>query len=137
MQISYELEQGAYSPAKAHDSDAGFDLSCRCDLTLEPMQSNIIDTGVHVLIPEGYVGLVCPRSSMSSKGIVTAIGVIDAGYTGSIKVVLIPQHEIKIFKGNRVAQLVILPLPLIELIPGKVAGTKTERRANGFGSSGV
>lgn len=136
MQINYELELGAYAPAKAHDSDAGFDLACKEDQMLEPKVTNVIDTGVHILIPEGYVGLVCPRSSFNVKGIGTPIGVVDAGYTGSIRVVLEPFNLTKIFKGNRVAQLVILPLPQVKLVPGEVIGTKTERRANGFGSTG-
>lgn len=137
MQINYELELGAYAPAKAHDSDAGFDLACKEDQMLEPKVTNVIDTGVHILIPEGYVGLVCPRSSFNVKGIGTPIGVVDAGYTGSIRVVLEPFNLTKIFRGNRVAQLVILPLPQVKLVPGEVIGAKTERRANGFGSSGV
>lgn len=136
MQINYELELGAYAPAKAHDSDAGFDLACKEDQMLEPKVTNVIDTGVHILIPEGYVGLVCPRSSFNVKGIGTPIGVVDAGYTGSIRVVLEPFNLTKIFRGNRVAQLVILPLPQVKLVPGEVIGAKTERSANGFGSSG-
>ncbi len=137
MQIKYELDEGAYAPMRAHDSDAGFDLACKEDQVLEPNVANTIDTGVHILIPEGYVGLVCPRSSFNVKGIGTPIGVVDAGYTGSIRVVLEPFNVTKIFKGNRIAQLVILPLPNIKMIEGKVIGAKTERSANGFGSSGV
>ena len=58
MQIKYELDEGACAPMRAHDSDAGFDLACKEDQVLEPNVANTIDTGVHVLIPEGYVGLV-------------------------------------------------------------------------------
>ena len=137
MLINYELDEGAYKPMRAHDSDAGFDLSCREDQVLEPNVASTIDTGVHVLIPEGYVGLLCPRSSFNVKGIGTPIGVVDAGYTGSIRVVLEPFNLTKIFKGNRIAQLVILPLPQFNLIEGDVTKLKTERGCNGFGSSGV
>lgn len=137
MLIKYELDEGACAPMRAHDSDAGFDLACKEDLVLEPNVANTIDTGVHVLIPEGYVGLLCPRSSFNVKGIGTPIGVVDAGYTGSIRVVLEPFNVTWIFKGNRVAQLVILPLPQVKLVPSEVIGAKTERSANGFGSSGV
>lgn len=136
MQIKYELDEGAYVPAKAHDSDAGFDLSCMEDQVLEPNVANTIDTGVHVLIPEGVVGLLCPRSSFNVKGIGTPIGVVDAGYTGSIRVVLEPFNVTKIFKGNRIAQLVILPLPNIKMIEGKVIGVDTHRGDDGFGSTG-
>jgi dUTP pyrophosphatase len=137
MQIKYELDEGACAPMRAHDSDAGFDLACKEDQILEPKVANVIDTGVHVLIPEGYVGLVCPRSSFNVKGIGTPIGVVDAGYTGSIRVVLEPFNVTKIFKGNRIAQLVILPLPNIKMIEGKVIGVDTHRGDGGFGSTGA
>lgn len=136
MLINYELDEGAYNPMRAHDSDAGFDLACKEDQVLEPNTANTIDTGVHVLIPEGYVGLVCPRSSFNVKGIGTPIGVVDAGYTGSIRVVLEPFNVTKIFKGNRIAQLVILPLPQITMVEGKVIGVDTHRGDGGFGSTG-
>ena len=100
MQIKYELDEGAYKPMRAHDSDAGFDLSCREDQVLEPNVANTIDTGVHVLIP------------------------------------LEPFNVTKIFKGNRIAQLVILPLPQIKMIEGKVIGVDTHRGDGGFGSTG-
>lgn len=136
MLIKYELDEGACAPMRAHDSDAGFDLACKEDQILEPKVTNVIDTGVHILIPEGYVGLVCPRSSFNIKGIGTPIGVVDAGYTGSIRVVLEPFNVTKIFKGNRIAQLVILPLPNIKMIEGKVIGVDTHRGDGGFGSTG-
>lgn len=136
MQIKYELDEGAYAPMRAHDSDAGFDLACKEDQVLEPNVANTIDTGVHVLIPEGFVGLLCPRSSFNVKGIGTPIGVVDAGYTGSIRVVLEPFNVTKIFKGNRIAQLVILPLPQIKMVEGKVIGVDTHRGDGGFGSTG-
>ena len=136
MQIIYELDHNAYSPVRALDNDAGFDLMCKEDQILEPNKANNIDTGVHVLIPEGYVGLLCPRSSFNIKGIGTPIGVVDAGYTGSIRVVLEPFNVTKVFKGNKIAQLVILPLPKIVMVEGKVIGVKTDRGDRGFGSSG-
>lgn len=137
MLIKYELDEGACAPMRAHDSDAGFDLACKEELVLEPNVANTIDTGVYVLIPEGYVGLLCPRSSFNVKGIGTPIGVVDAGYTGSIRVVLEPFNVAKIFKGNRIAQLVILPLPQIKMVEGKVIGVDTHRGDDGFGSTGV
>ena len=137
MLIKYELDEGACAPMRAHDSDAGFDLSCMEDQVLKPNVANTIDTGVHVLIPEGFVGVLCPRSSFNVKGIGTPIGVVDAGYTGSIRVVLEPFNVTKIFKGNRIAQLVILPLPNIKMIEGKVIGVDTHRGDGGFGSTGV
>lgn len=136
MLINYELDEGAYKPMRAHDTDAGFDLLCQEDQMLEANKPNTIDTGVHVLIPEGFVGLLCPRSSFNVKGIGTPIGVVDAGYTGSIRIVLEPFNVTKIFKGNRIAQLVILPLPQIKMVEGKVIGVDTHRCDGGFGSTG-
>lgn len=136
MQIIYELDHNAYSPVRAHDNDAGFDLMCKEDQMLEANKANTIDTGVHVLIPEGYVGLVCPRSSFNVKGIGTPIGIVDSGYTGSIRIVLEPFNVTKVFKGNKIAQLLILPLPKIVMVEGKVIGVKTDRGDRGFGSSG-
>ena len=125
MQINYELDEGAYKPMRAHDSDAGFDLFAREDVALSPDKTFKVDTGVHVLIPEGYVGLVLPRSSYSCAGVATPTGVIDAGYTGSISVVLVSKYDLRIFKGNRIAQLVIVPLPDVHLVEGDATGVKS------------
>ena len=132
QKVIYQLDAGAYKPVKAHEADAGFDLFAREDVTLSPDKTFRVDTGVHVLIPEGYVGLVLPRSSYSCAGVATSTGVIDAGYTGSISVVLVSKYDLKIFKGNRIAQLVIVPLPDVHLEEGDVTGFKSERGLGGF-----
>ena len=137
MLINYELDEGAYKPMRAHDSDAGFDLFAREDVALSPDKIFKVDTGVHVLIPEGYVGLILPRSSYNCAGVATPTGVIDAGYTGSISVVLVSKYDLMIFKGNRIAQLVIVPLPDVHLAGGDVTGGKSERGLGGFGSTGA
>lgn len=137
QKIIYQLDAGAYKPVKAHEADAGFDLFAREDVALSSDKTFKVDTGVHVLIPEGYVGLVLPRSSYNCAGVATPTGVIDEGYTGSISVVLVSKYDLRIFAGNRIAQLVIVPLPDVHLVEGDVIGAKTERSANGFGSSGV
>ena len=134
--IVYQLDAGAYKPTKAHPSDAGFDLYAREDVELSADKTFKIDTGVHVLIPDGYVGLVLPRSSFNCMGVATPTGVIDAGYTGSISVVLISKSDLKIYAGNRIAQLVIVPLPDVRLVEGGVTAHRSERGCGGFGSSG-
>ena len=134
--IVYQLDPGAYKPTKAHPSDAGYDLYARMDVELAAGGTVRVDTGVHVLIPDGYVGLVQPRSSYSAAGVGTATGVIDAGYTGSISVVLSSKSDLKIYAGSRIAQLVIVPLPEIRLVEGDVTALKTERGCGGFGSIG-
>lgn len=146
MNVLFELEPGAIEPTKAHPEDAGWDLY------LPPMsnwsdairegEEYIFNTKVHILIPPGYVGLVLPRSGVSAKGIHVAIGVIDAGYTGPIKITawaISPYGQSRPYlfsDGDRIAQLVVLPLPAVELIPGKVIGVETSRGAGGFGSTG-
>lgn len=137
MKIKIQLDQGAYKPVKAHSSDAGFDLFAPKTIELEPQSVTKINTGVHVAIPENYVGLILGRSSFGVAGMTTHTGVIDAGYTGPISVVLTNKYPDKIFQGNKIAQLVILPLPQIELVEGDVTCQKTERGSNGFGSTGA
>ena len=146
MQIQFTLDAGAYRPTKAHTKDAGFDLYAREEKIIG-MNNVIFDTGVHILIPAGYVGLVLPRSSMSAKGVICATGVIDAGYSGSIKICLRCQNwhfdydcniyndNLKVYAGERIAQIVIVPLPEIELQEVSEL-PKTDRGSNGFGSSG-
>ena len=134
--IVVELDNGAYMPYKAHCYDAGFDLYARKDQKIT--SNTLVDTGVHMNIPNGYVGLVFPRSSMSLKNFMTATGVIDSGYTGSIKVNLKrPRFLPKTIKaGERIAQIVIIPLPNFALTIGQMP-KNTERGFGGFGSTGV
>ena len=146
MQIQFTLDKGAYKPTKAHATDAGFDLYAKEDQLLG-MNVSKIDLGVHILIPAGFVGLVLPRSSMSNKGVIISTGVIDAGFTGSICVnarcqdwfygydANIDNETLKVYAGERIAQIVIVPLPAIELQEVNEL-PKTDRGSNGFGSSG-
>lgn len=154
MQIKFELEYGAVAPSRAHAADAGFDLASCEDTSIKGGIGNtVVHTGVHVLIPEGYFGLIAPRSGLTRSGVVAEIGIIDAGYTGEICVtmryerhglhicgkekILLTTSEAIINAGDRIAQLLILPLPSVELVTGTVIGIKTERSANGFGSTGI
>ena len=146
MILALKLDEGAYRPTKAHDKDAGFDLYAR-EEKLIGMNNVIFDTGVHILIPAGFMGLVLPRSSMSAKGVICATGVIDAGYSGSIKICLrcqkwhfnsdlnLDNETLRVYAGERIAQLVIVPIPEIELATVNEL-PQTDRGSNGFGSSG-
>ena len=137
MNILIQLDKGAYMPLKAHKADAGFDLFSPKEIVIEANSVNKINTGVHVAIPEGYVGLVLGRSSFGVAGVVTHTGVIDSGYTGQISVVLTSKYSDHICAGNKIAQLVIVPpLPEIKLVEGDVTALKTERGTGGFGSTG-
>ena len=143
MILALKLDAGAYKPTKAHATDAGFDLYLKENLIIKRSKKiQIIDTGVHILIPAGYVGLIQPRSSMTQKQFLCHTGVIDAGYTGSIRIALqwlddkCNQAMFYTFeRGERIAQLVIVPIPEIEL-QEVTELPQTDRGSNGFGSSG-
>lgn len=137
MQLNVVLDDGAYMIEKAHEADAGFDLRTPSKVIIPPKSSGIISTGVHVGIPRGYVGFIKAKSGLNIKDGILSEGVIDAEYSGGI-VVKIYNHsdKEKIFeKGDKITQLVIIPIPEIELMQVDKL-EETERGSNGFGSSG-
>ena len=128
-------------PRYAKPGDAGCDLSSSESLTLGPGERAVVATGTSIALPQGFVGYVMPRSGLAAKhgiSLVNAPGVIDAGYRGEIKVVLINTDLTESFSvepGDRIAQLVVSPMAQarfheVERLPG------TERGAAGFGSTG-
>lgn len=137
--VTDEKGRKGYMPTRAHAEDAGFDLYCPYDTDFVPSQDKLLlDTYTKVEIPRGHVGLVLPRSSMIHKGLNIVTGVIDAGYTGTINVAM-TKHSIsyvKISRGERVAQLVIMPIANVNLIEGKVTSDGA-RQDGGFGSTGA
>lgn len=100
-------------PSYAHPGDAGADLTTTVDVRLEPGERALVPTGIGVALPEGYVGLVHPRSGLAARqglSIVNAPGTVDAGYRGEIKVALVnldPRQAIELRRGDRIAQLVV------------------------------
>ena len=131
------LDAGAKMPTRAHPYDAGLDLYAMEDGYIRCNQSKTFDTGTHIEIPEGFVGLVKSKSGlMCNHGILTD-GTIDAHYNGPIKVCLFnhgsSKYEVK--AGDKIAQLVIVPcmLPELELVDSL---EETDRGDNGFGSTG-
>ena len=137
MIIKMKLDEGAYEPIRAYKHDAGADLRTPKGFTLWHGESKVIDTGIHVLIPAGYVGMVKSKSGLMCNHDITTDGTVDAGYSGSIRVWLKNHsHYAKVFKpGDKIAQLVILPIitPNFEQVDEISGG---ERGANGFGSTG-
>ena len=132
------LDAGAYLPERAFDSDAGADLRTPREVVVPPHGNATVDTGVHVQIPEGYVGMIKTKSGINLKKDITTEGVIDAGYTGCIIVKLYNHgNNTQIFKaGDKITQLVIEPIatPGFTLVE---EFEETERGNNGFGSTGV
>lgn len=129
-------------PAYAHEGDAGLDLRSAIEVTLEPFARTIVPCGFAIAIPQGYAGLVLPRSGLATKHGITvpnSPGLIDSGYRGEMMVSLQNLDATEPFTvhvGMRVAQLVIIETPAIRLVPSD-ALESTERGDGGFGSSGL
>jgi dUTP pyrophosphatase len=127
-------------PARAYAGDAGLDLAACERVTIAPGERAIVGTGLAVAIPDGYAGFVLPRSGLAARhgiGKVNSPGLIDSGYRGEVRVVLLNTDREKPFEvepGMRIAQLVILRLPAVELdVVDELPDT--ERGERGFGSS--
>jgi len=128
-------------PAYAHPGDAGADLVTAVDVTLAPGERAMVPTGVALALPEGFVGLVHPRSGLAARhglSILNTPGTIDAGYRGEIKVLLVnldPVEPVELKRGDRVAQLVVqrferAAFAEVDVLPGSVRGS------GGYGSTG-
>lgn len=126
-------------PYKKHPEDAGWDLRAVEHTELEPWKTVAIDTGVSVMIPNGYVGICKIRSGFGLKGLNGTAGVIDAGYRGRIHVVVqnLSDIPITIGKHERFAQIMILPCLLTADFEIGEAPKDTERSVSGFGSTGT
>ncbi len=135
------LDKGLEAPRYAKPGDAGLDLRSVKDVIIRPGKREIIGTGVAVAIPDGFAGFVQPRSGLAAKQgmtIVNTPGLIDSGYRGEICVIALntdDQKAIEIKRGDRVAQLVIVPVPSVRLIQVDELD-ETSRGTSGFGSSG-
>lgn len=128
----------AVIPAKAHPTDAGFDLTCTS--VEEDLKHNCVSygTGIAVEIPEGYVGLVFPRSSVYKEDIAltNCVGVIDSGYRGEIKAKfrILQPHIHRYTKGDRICQMIILPYPEVEFEEADEL-SDSDRGEGGYGST--
>jgi dUTP pyrophosphatase len=134
------LHEHAVLPERAYVGDVGLDLAASEEVELGPGERAVVGTGLAVAIPEGYAGFVQPRSGLAARhgvSIVNAPGLIDSGYRGEIRVVLLNtdrRDPFRIEQGMRIAQLVVLPVPDVELVETAEL-PPTERGVRGFGSS--
>jgi dUTP pyrophosphatase len=134
------LRPDAALPARAYAGDAGFDLAACERVELGPGERARVPTGLAVAIPEGYAGFVQPRSGLAARHgltIVNTPGLIDAGYRGELVVILLNtdrEHGFVVEPGTRVAQLVVVPVPEVELVETDELPA-SERGVRGFGSS--
>ena len=142
MQLALQrLRPDAVLPARAYDGDAGLDLVAVEAVTIPPGGRAVVGTGIAVAIPHGHAGLVLPRSGLAARhglGKVNSPGLIDAGYRGEVKVILLNTDRETPFvvePGMRIAQLVVVALPELELVEvDELPGS--ERGVGGLGSSG-
>ena len=133
------LVQEAIMPHKAHLSDAGFDLAIPADYTLAPQAQTSIDLGFAIQIPAGWYGQVFGRSSVFQQGLAVHPGVIDADFRGAVQLLIYNRlpTELMIYRGDRLAQLLLLPVAstvLSTVTPDELS--HTERGSGGIGSTG-
>lgn len=142
MQVNFvRLDKELPVPTQAHIGDAAVDLHSRIDVTLAPGERKAVPTGIAVSIPNGYAGLLLPRSGHARRhgiGKVNSPGLIDSGYRGEINALLINHgtEEVKFGRGDRIAQLTIIPVPEVHWVEVDDLDD-TDRGSGGFGSSGA
>ena len=136
------LRDDAVLPSQAYEGDAGLDLVACDRLELGPGQRGIVATGIAVAVPEGWAGLVLPRSGLAAKHGLTLVnspGLIDAGYRGELKVIMLNTDESEPFvvePGMRIAQLVLVEAAGVRLLEVDEL-SESERGTGGIGSSGL
>jgi dUTP pyrophosphatase len=134
------LHADAVVPQRAYTGDAGLDLASCERVELDPGERALVGTGLAVAIPEGYAGFVQPRSGLAARHGLTVVnspGLVDSGYRGELRVVLLNTDRAEPFvvePGMRIAQLVVLPIPELELVEVDELPS-SERGVRGFGSS--
>ncbi len=143
MDVPFErLHTDARLPTAQHPGDAGLDLCAVADVDVAPGERAMVPTGVAVAIPEGHAGLVLPRSGLASRSGLTlanAPGLIDAGYRGEVICAVVNldrETPVRIAKGDRIAQLVVVAIPEIRPTWAEKL-TDTSRGRGGFGSTGT
>ena len=138
LMVDLFLDEGAMKPTKAHDNDAGLDLYTPYEFTVKAGGSAAVLTGVHMVIPRGWCGLLVSKSGLYTKHDIQTTGLVDAEYTGGI-VVKVQNHGMKDYhfnKGDKVSQIMLLPVPDVVTLNMIDELPNTERGSNGFGSSG-
>lgn len=136
------LDPDAPLPRHQRAGDAGVDLTIREDVSLGPGERAVVGTGIAVAIPEGFVGLVTPRSGLAARiglSLVNAPGVVDAGYRGEVRLVLVnldPSDAVALTRGERVAQMLLVPVARVDAVEVWEL-PPSERGAGGFGSTGI
>ena len=137
-----KIKPDATLPTYAHDSDAGADLYAYEDVTIYPGERHAVRTGIAVDVPEGYAGLIHPRSGLAAgQGltVLNAPGTIDPGYQGEVKVIIYnadPYLPADIKRGDRIAQLILQKVEHMTFEIVDEFTNSTDRGSGGFGSTG-
>ena len=134
-----KISPGARLPVYQHPGDAGMDLFAAEEVKLEAGEVKAVPTGIKMAIPEGYVGLIWDKSGISLQGVHRLAGVVDAGYRGEVKVVMVNlgKGPYVFKKGQKIAQMLIQPVQAVEVVDvGEGDLDETARGAGGFGSTG-
>jgi dUTP pyrophosphatase len=135
------LDPAARIPARSHDGDAGFDLHALEEAELAPGQRASVGTGIAIELPERHAGLVLPRSGLAARhgvALVNAPGLIDPGYRGELRVLLLntdPEATFRVQPGDRIAQLVVVRIETPDVVELQELES-TARGERGFGSTG-
>lgn len=129
------LDFGGIKPERAHYNDAGADVFSLEDYVINPGETLKVPLGIGLEIPDGYVGFICPKSGLSSRGLVSELSPIDSGYRGEVHVILHNQSDEKIMinKNKKIGQVVILPVVLAEF----TENLDNSRGTGAFGSTGL
>ncbi len=141
MKISFlKLDPELPTPRHSHEGDGGVDLYARIDFRLDPGRRELIPTGVAVAVPAGFAGLVVPRSGLADRhgfGVVNGPGLIDSGYRGEVKVILINHGDetVEVARGERIAQLVVVAVAVQDWVEVDEL-PDSSRGDGGFGSTG-
>ena len=132
------VEKGAYVPERAHKTDAGLDIKSKETRFVLSHSSAIFHTGLHVQLPHGTAGLLVSKSGLNVNHGITSTGLIDEGYTGEILVKLYNNSDkhYKVHAGDKISQLVVIPVLYEDIHIMDSLDENTERGAQGFGSSG-
>lgn len=124
-------------PLRGTVGSAGYDICSCSDGSVDPNSRSVVDSGIIVEIPKGYMGLIAPRSSMALKGIDIGGGIIDSDYRGNIGIILINSTD-EVFhyrKNDRIAQLILIPIYTPDVVEAKHLNSTS--RNGGFGSTGI
>ena len=135
--MRFKLDDGAFAPVRAHETDAGLDLFAMEDGVVPPGRSAVFHTGVHVELPEGCMGDVRPKSGLMFGRDILTFGTVDEGYDGEVMVKMfnLGDEEFKVYRGDKITQLAVVrvvyvPVEIVESIGGGARGSA------GFGSTG-